>query len=221
MEEQTPGRRDPPPSAFCSCFLAHVRMWYHQPASWHPACPRLTHPSDWQQAAGVASAGGGRPVGLASAAGPASPLASGPLKSPELEVPRAPECSSPQGCRTGPPALISRSHSRLSSAGSKTNVKKWSQALAGTHPAAGLPRQGGGLRVPRRSFQNIDKVPGAGLSAPHVSFHLTSQTATLMSNAYKDRHSTDGETWVWSSSGVPNSRTGLWTTLVTSGKQVQ
>lgn len=201
------GRRDSPLFASCSC-----RMWHQRPVSWHPSCPRLTHPSNWQRAAGVASqekkknASGfswgswsSKSYGFCS---PPPPLKAQSLGSPEPQKLR--HQVSTVIFPLGPQVRAPSSHQQVTRWAflclPQDQSQKWSQALADTYPVAGLPRKGSGLMASRRSFQKIHKLSRAGISVPRASFHLAPKTATLTSRCHNYPHSSGGETMVWSSS---------------------
>ena len=99
-------------------------------------------------------------MGLARAAGQASPVVSS-LQKPKAEAPSK-ERYFPSGA-IGPSTQFSW---WVFICLPQDQNQKWSQALADTHPGAGLPREAGELMASRRSFQNIHQMPGAGISVP-------------------------------------------------------
>lgn len=132
-----PGRRDLPPSTSRSSSLTDG-----------PRVPGLTHPSDWQRAAGVAFQKKKLPLGLARAAGQASSVASAAPKSPELGVSGASE-GAPLVLWVQRPPLHQRVGRWALLCLFQTQNQNRSQTLAG-----GSAQKGSGAMMLPGSFQN-------------------------------------------------------------------
>lgn len=146
-------------------------MWHCQPSSWHPACPSLTHRSDWQHQLGWPP-GGKMPVSLGRAAGQASPVVSSfPQKlsvgSAELWKLRC----QVSGVEQGRPSTQPSSSGGLSFA--TPRPKPDTQPRRGRYSLTRwlvCPESGGPV-AHRRSFQNTHR--GTGLSAAPARSRLT------------------------------------------------